>query len=634
MQLRLFCSALTAALVLCATGAPQAAARRAAAVTLGSVERVSDFGSAHVFQAFLAASPADPKRLMLCGDFENSGEMWIHAYVLLSTNGGRSWRQTLLDDSSRWMSEPACTFGTNDRAYYTVGASDVYNGQPHHETGHTHVYHSEDGGATWSKMYSRPDGWIDWPWLAVAHPKSGGETVVFFGNGTTDKLGQWTPKRPDVQEWNNASAALTAPFAIDGPSVVGAFSGGSVTLADGIALFVAPSRTAGAASWATSEGGMHVFAYDLTSHTLSNRATLRSVMGRSFGFPASMAMAARGKYKSRIYAAWTEADLDASQLWIASSDDGAFTWSAHPVVDGIGSTTAKKCASNILAEAQVAVDRNGTVGLQWIENGTDLVFAASTDGGRSFAGRTVIASLRGSEANPQQYIGWTVPWNEYGRDEAVLLGFGKPYRQMLDQKHLGLAVRLGPAHYLHQPQLVSDASGAFRAGWAQPQPDSPYVYMMRNVTVDSAAAMTPLPRSQAPYAKCRANPDIRNVLEAIPDPVAPVTADEDVTASFALVPLKSTYDTATHRVTARFALVNNTDKPLAGHFYLRVLGLHSDVGTPQTQTDRVDLAERELATKAQTGPVELRFSIADFRPLHVYEGEAVAMYLRIYRVHE
>jgi len=620
-------------LAACITGVSQAAPQRSSGIALGPVVRVSHFGSAHVFQAFLAASPADPKRLMLCGSLENSGELWMHAYVLLSTDGGKRWRRTLLDDTTGWMSEEACVFGTGNRAYFTAGASDVYNGSPHHESGHTHVYHSEDGGATWSKMYSRPDGWIDWPWLTVVHSQSGGETVVFFGNHATDKLGHWMDARPAVQEWDNASGVLTAPVAIDGPNVNGTFSGGSVTLADGTALFAAPSRSLGTASWATSEGGMRVFAYDVATHNLTDRATLRTVMGGAFGFPASMAMAIRGKYKDRLYSAWTEFDARVSQLWIASSDDGGFNWSSRPVVEGIGSKKAGECGLRSLTFAQVAVDRNGAVGLQWLENSTDMVFAASLDGGRTFGGRTVLSEYGKSAGQTAQYIGWTVPWNEYTRAAQALNWLGKPFRQMWDAKHLGLSVRLGPSRTLQEGELVADAAGEFHAGWSQPQPDSKYVYMSRAISVDRTALITPLPKTTR-GAKCRSNPDLQGVEETIPDPVVPATADEDVTASFAIVPTKSSYDAVTHHVTAAFNLLNNGDKPLAGRFYLRVLGLHSDFGTPKAQFDRLDLSERELAPKAQTAPMRLRFTITGFKPMHVLVGAAVAMYLRVYRIQE
>jgi len=621
-------------LAIAAIGYGDAAPQRDTGIVLGPTVRISHFGSPHVEQAWLAASPTDARRLMACGTFADPAALWNHSWVAVSTDGGATWRQTLMDGTTSWMSEPACVFGSGKHAYFTVGASDVYDGQPHHESGHTHVFTSTDDGATWSKPYSRADGWIDWPYLAVVPSKThGADTVVFFGNHTTDKLGHWMTKRPAVQEWDDAAGTLSAPITMDGPDVVGTFSDGGLTLADGTTLFAAPSRTLGAASFSTTEGGMHVFAYTVADHTLKLRATLRKVIGSGFGFP-SLVQASAGPFKGRLYATWAESTVDASQIWIATSDDAGSTWSSRAVRTGLGTKGAAACGGFAdLSQSQVAVDARGTVALQWVERGTTLLLATSADGGKTFGESTLLTSTPGASDNATQYLDWTVPFNEYWHDEVVLQSMGKPFFQMLDPKRLGLSVRLGPVHYIREPRLVADAKGALHSSWSQPQPDSKFVYMTRTVAIaPSAASLTPLGARVTDEARdCSNSPELQSPRDKIPDPVVPPTADSDVTSSFALVPTGSAFDPGSHLVTANFQLVNKTDKPLTGRYYVRALGLHSAFGTAQPLFDRLDVPAGDVAPHAQSPALQMKFTIADYKPLKTFLGNAAAMYIRVYQ---
>lgn len=324
------------------------------------------------------------------------------------------------------------------------------------------VYRSEDGGDTWAGSWlpaSSADGarvgWGDDPWLAA-----GPDGSLYLSHlpdevwRSADTARSWNgPARLPRGEAGPFDYTKLAVDRTDGPrrGLLYASSSQADRLEDGeniwpLALF---RSTDGGRSFLgpvhvqpnnfNNQNGELVVLPDgtvvATLHEIGTEAgfvrsprlwTVRSRDGgRTYsvpylvteGFTSTSPMLAvdrtDGPRRGRVYAAWAGLDGDRDS-YLAHSDDAGATWSAPRRF------AARDSGAHVTA-VMVAVDRRGVVGLAWQEPRPEagegcfqFRFAASGDGGETFAGPVPVSSAVGCAPDPDATPGITRRWPSGG----------------------------------------------------------------------------------------------------------------------------------------------------------------------------------------------------------------------------
>jgi len=640
-----------AALLLLAFAPGGAPARLAPNLTLGPIVRVTGTDAREVDFLWLTADPNDSKRLIACGTLSDGPHVSHPGFVYTSADGGTTWRRTLLETASSWMSEAACVYGSGGRAYFTDGASDVYNGVPHHQSGHTRLFRSSDGGLTWTHVWTRPEGWIDWPYMADVPKRAGApETLVLVGNYATLRLGEFPDKHPQAVEWHDGTSSASAAVTIAGTGWFATFPGGAVTLSDGTALFASPAIASSSPPpgerrmWSNSDNGIAIWAYSTVDHQLVLRSQVRRKFGRSFGVPSLVQDRGHGRNRGRLYAAWPEIDTDTSAIWLATSDDGGVNWMPRQLLSGPGMRRSSLCGGSAgLNRSRLAVNDKGVLALGWVENGTAAYLVQSVDGGRTFGNRILLAKVPDAGANPPQYLGSTVPFNEYAMASHLALALGKQPGRYYDIAHLGLSIRIEPKTTIREFDVVADARGVFHAIWTMPDAHSPGALFTRTISGSPGSTRSAF-LAPGPVQTCDAPPErLVDFEPPSPSPAPPSNEQTEVTQSIGLEPIESSFSKSTHEVSSRVTIVNKGDAPIRGSLRIYALELHSDFGS--IAASNADGTSRAVSYWNLALPpsglephgrrsIQFRFQVSGYKPSARYDGDIAAMSLRAYQEDE
>lgn len=610
---------------------------RGAAYHLGPAVRISSATSGNPLQAWAHADPGNDRDLIVCGDVRDPANDLFSGYVYASTDGGTSWRRTLLDKKTKWVSEESCNYGPDGTAYFIDGASNYYNGAPHHETGHMQFYVSHDGGATWRHTWTRKDGWLDWTSIGISH-----NSVVVFANEGTDRLGHWAAHRPVAITSENGGrsfSGLVAPQAHDF-KYVAIWTGENVTLPGGVILFATSSSRAPPKAkvrgWALEKVAVEIFAYDPSSRRLSSRAVLRMRDNVPI-FTAAIAQdQSGGRFNGRLYAAWVESTIHGSSLWLATSDDQGYHWRSRVALSGAGWGYPAACTGGEpVDEVELATTGDGRLGIAWVQNNTTVRFSVSDDGGAIFSAPVTLARVDASQLVADEAIGW----NDYWMYTALAQDAGKASPQAAWLNTPGLGIVAYPST-ITDLSLVGNGAGGFQAFWVARS------LMTRGIDAskgnDSAATLSEgvAPACASVNANGAAHPVVPAALPKITVPGA-----RDVTDSIAMDAKSYSYDPATHAATIDGIVINRGKATLRGHrFILVAVDPHSDVGDAritnsqmsidgQASWDITDLIPPSgLAPGAQSKPLHLTAIIANFRqlPTNYLSGDALAMAIKLY----
>src|SRR5580700_2081729 len=105
-----------ALLFVCFAAATHSLAQNASAslgVDIVSGERISPPSGGWYYWYEMAADPADPNNLMVCGSQGVANDNAFYGFVFSSSDGGKTWRTVLEDKNSAWVTEQSCAFGMN-----------------------------------------------------------------------------------------------------------------------------------------------------------------------------------------------------------------------------------------------------------------------------------------------------------------------------------------------------------------------------------------------------------------------------------------------------------------------------------------------------------------------------------------
>jgi len=404
---------------------------------------------APLVEPHLAAHPTDPRRLVATaivvphGDFTETD-----CATFSSGDGGATWSRH--DLGVKGCADPWVAFLPDGTAALAVLAGE----------GSLFVYRSADGGATWTKTADLGAG-HDHETFAL-DAKSGALYLLSVQGAKEPASG----KRLDsVFAARSDDGAKTF-----GPPARGFFSNLSFNTMTGAVLsdgslavsfvdFARPSETA-AQVWLDPARAWLTRSYD-GGRTFAAPSWVSQSCGRSF--PALAADASAGPSRDRLYflcngrLSGATAMPDYERIVLSTSADRGERWS-DPITVSAGAP-----GRPYVRNAMIAVNKDGVVGVSWYDgrnekNRTkqifqclDLYFAASFDGGRTFA--------------PEERVS-----TESSCGDAPANGSAK-YRWPAGGDYHGLAAR---------------PDGAFQLLWADSRDG---VYRLRTATVGASGAV-------------------------------------------------------------------------------------------------------------------------------------------------
>jgi hypothetical protein len=432
---------------------------------VGPPIRISAAESGTYWWAHMDISPTRAGTIIVCGTRTIPGRNAAEGYVYLTTDYGRTWRQVLTDSSTAWVSEESCAFGPDDKVYFVASSSAVFHGLAHHDLGRSQLYNSSDAGLTWHVMTTWP--FIDYTSTAVdlGHGARSGQVYVFANNVETND----PASGPGVLTLPPGNTAFTSPVLVakdgePGP-LFSATPMGSVVLDDGAALAVFltdRSSAPGPEPWreknATRQRVEVVRSKD-GGRTLGATIGVSDLQPFSqIGEPALAVDRSPGQHHGRIYVSWAQNSAKHVQVVLATSDDDGITWRRRQV------ETLPDLATSLgggsypgMTPPTVAVNRDGVVGLFWVEHqGRCPRFAGSRNGGDAFDSSVPVTPCdlaTSSDISWYEHYLFTWPESEANRQGA-----------RRDESRVGIRIQMN-VESLVPTSMVADNQGSFHPIW-------------------------------------------------------------------------------------------------------------------------------------------------------------------------
>ena len=344
-------------------------------------------------EAFIAASPRDARHLLAVAIAFTRPDSSATCAAFTSFDGGRTWRRSAALaglERAEFGFDPWAAFAPDGTAYASCLGAHL---QP--RTATMLVYRSPDGGRTWG----RP--------MALPHDGGGAfdrGVIAADGAGRLYAAVSQTVVRDDVR---HAPAVLGrvepgdtafAPPLRFMPDVLSRQVLDADMLPDGsLALALYDGSAAGARPptlrmWVlvTRDGG----------RSLEPARYVADFRRPAPGGAVLAADRSAGPHRGRLYLAWTDRDLERSDIVVAHSDDQGRTWSVPVRVND-------RTGFFQHVHPTLEVNRDGVVGIVWSDRRSDrngacseLYFAASRDGGESFGPNVRVSSVRSCPETP------------------------------------------------------------------------------------------------------------------------------------------------------------------------------------------------------------------------------------------
>jgi hypothetical protein len=552
----LFVSLVAAAMLgdrsLGATGADES-------ITVGSNVHVSS-ANANVphYEVMLAEDPGDPARFLACSIIAPPGDGYQYETVVyLSTNGGLSWRPTLQTHDTG-SGDPACAFGTAGEAYFAElqEAKDADG----HQRGHTFIYVSRDGGATWG--LPRRLRQADREYITVDDTNGPRRGRVYVNAAMSTRSYEDDPSHSDYHDESNGFGLLVsgdrgATFELEtllNPAPTGwTFADGNgIVMPNGTYAAIVPvvprsddgSRTFHVAiDFVTSSNGGETFTKAVT---IRNAVEPSGPLLTTTWIPSLAVDQSAGPFHGRLYVVWAEQIDGRSQIFIAYSSDNGSQWSAPVTVND--DVVRSNGTGPDDSEPIVAVNSRGIVGVTWYDRrdswddlGSYERFSASLDGGETFLPSVRVATSptrfdRVGSAVLEASASGGGDRFEFSRGGALTVAIGYNSR---------FAFIGGDTE-----GLVADESGTFHALWVDNRTGIPQVWTAP-ITVEGQPAL---------------------------EGSAELAAMADVTDRVTVVLDNAHFDSANSTVTVEAEVVNTSAGTIAGPIVGRFVTLTSRLG--------------------------------------------------------
>jgi len=575
-------------------------------ITVGANVLVSkDDANAMHAEIYIAADPTNVQRLVACGFstttedsvFDQSGQ-WNIVYA--SRDGGVSWKATRRSNSVG--SDPSCAFDRPGRAHFLSSS-----------TGALPIYHSDDGGAHWSRpsttpgadnVYLVPDAFLAGKFgrLYVA-----GQYGPFMYSD--DGGGTFTAVRAKEDRGEQVAAGPGATLS-DG-TLVWPHLRSRDPKAVGYGTEPKPGAPSGwIREWMLSPTNVRKIA-KVSVGTVYHPATL-------YGSYAPMAPIAvdtvTKMFHDRLYTIWTDSRSGRGQVLFSSSSDRGKTWTVPFIMDddrtkqGFGVDGSPDDFMPMLA-----VNKNGVVGVAWYDRrdnpdnlGWYVRFRASLDGGATW-----LPSVRVSAA-PESYASGRID----PRDVSL---FNSGSFAALDHSLLG-DVTVG----FHDDafrggdytSMAADAAGNFHPVWIDNRTGVPNMWTSE-IQVTGSVRRRAYPKAALLVAQPQAK-RMQNSVElfGMNPPCQSATRPSalvggQVTSPISLLLSGLRYDPSSRIISVWARVQNLSNKSLRGPFDLTLASVDSARGT----------VEAVNAQNGETGPGASSSLLQDAAP-HDYTDAA------------
>lgn len=349
-------------------------------------------------EPYLVAHPSDPSHLLGGVIVIDEGEAY-HCAAFVSFDGGHSWRRH--DFPVRECADPWIVLREDGTALFAglgavEGLSDDVSG--------VYVFRSEDGGRTWSEEPVHLGDGHDHQTLVVDDSESrfAGSFYLLSVQGTREEITGGDRSTVFVARSDDGGRSFNEPTLII-PSNLNLNTMTPVVLADGtlaVSYNEFQRRGLDERVWLEREHSWLLLSND-GGQSFSAPLFISESCGKAF--PTLTAdRSTTSPYHGQLY--WLCHDINRTRVYLHHSPDRGERWS-DPVRVGRGPE-----GSHVRTPA-IAINDKGIVGISWYDTRhdpesacTDLYFAASLDGGRTFLAEVRVSSASSCPDTAQN--GW------------------------------------------------------------------------------------------------------------------------------------------------------------------------------------------------------------------------------------
>jgi hypothetical protein len=472
------------------------------------------------------ADPGNAGNLIVCGGVASGDRNTLYGFVYSSSDGGKTWRRSFEDKSSRWVSEQSCAFGLKGRAYFVSEATKVIDGVRHTELGTTRIFVSDDAGRTWT--YRTATGWADYS-ASIVDTTLGptqNRLYIFFNSPLTTSAGDGREgTRIGVLGFGARDRRVQEPFFNVGMESYGSFPERAFMLKDGsaVSLYWGGLKTENGqevllGAVRMNKGGKSISDPVIIAHTPVS--TDINCYGYAEAYDAS---------REEIHAAYHELREGKCRFQLRSSPDGGQTWSQPTEI------ATQDGAGHSFDAPAMAANRYGVLGLIWRDRRDSdcWYFSVSSPPGKTFSIPQPLSACGVSDDVASTISSAFLMSEVAGSDLRVANMRGEVWR--------------------NAGSLTASADGVFHAVWAESGEGKG---QLRTASVEVSGSdegrLVPLP------------PDL---------------ATHEITRTVALLfGGMQHYDFSSERLTLDVALRNKGDKPIQAPVFLKALTLDGDVG--------------------------------------------------------
>jgi hypothetical protein len=379
-------------------------------------------GSSAHGEVLMAADPKRPERMMASSMVSSIEENKTHTVVYTSTDSGATWKPTLstlkaqtstFEDLPWLFADPSQAFAPDGTAYFAA-----LGGPPRSNTSSLFVYHSPDGGVTWSDAVLIPGAMgIDRPYIIVDNGNSKyiGRIYV-IGQTSYRPLGSGN-RRSDLTLYRSLDQgkhfdppARLAPT--DDRSAL--HPGNAVILSNGTLVSVlteirksldeqgkpgpikfVPRMPNSKLQVVKSEDGGDTLSYLATVADINIRWPTETISS----IPSLAIDSNSNDFRDRLYVTWADTQERRTEIFFSYSSDGGKSWIKPKTInDNYSFELPGEGPDDFMPS--VAVNDRGVVGVAWYDRrssqeniGWEARFTASLDGGDTF-----LPTVRVSEA--------------------------------------------------------------------------------------------------------------------------------------------------------------------------------------------------------------------------------------------
>ena len=502
-------------------------------------------------ETLIAADPNDANRLLGCAIVFLDGARRRTTAVYASSDGGKTWKQTLDARKFFYSSDPAIAFGSNGVAYYSTTVNVRAEDRPV-----VMIYRSTDSGKTWQAPTAIP--FVDREYLAIDNTGGKYHGRVYINGSATVPGTDQAKYANGVQLYSSRDGQNFMRWA-DRVSLGQGFiygMGNSVVLSDGtLAFLFGESKDQQEAE--SIRRNQRFGQYGLGGYLNSQ---LKLAISRDGGesllplvtisdyaqpygtfnswIPYLAVDPGNGPFKDRLYAVWADLRSGRSEILLSYSADKGKTWSeAKPINDDRPFSDPSSGPHNFLPV--VAVNSTGVVGVMWYDRrdvpdglGWYVRFRASLDGGETWLPSVRVSTAPADQSKNQKLFTRA----DASGGSSLKLNVGLVGMQFAAADTAGMA---------------ADAAGRFHPLWIDNRTGIPQVWtaaidvkgeVWRNGSRESAA------------------------LDDLSDKLTWEIVD-------------ASYDRSTNLVTASVQLRNRSQTPLTGPIKVRALTVRSALGT-------------------------------------------------------